>query len=152
YVTTEPSNSLDRPRRAPPVPGSSWMPTRAAASAHWLLRCSVGVTTMTRLTMRLLSRWWATRSAKVVLPAPGVATHRKSLGASDVYRSKASRCHARRLDAVPHGARSGYAGGRESKGEVRMRDGTLLARTARRRERSSLGRVERFVPFFHPEE
>ena len=55
-------------------------PTRAAASAHWVLRCSVGATTVTRSTTPRCSSSAATRSAKVVLPAPGVATARKSRG------------------------------------------------------------------------
>ena len=56
--------------------GSIGIPTRAAASAHCCLRCSVGATTVTRSTTRRLSRSAATVSANVVLPAPGVATAR----------------------------------------------------------------------------
>ena len=49
----------------------------------------------------------AIRSAKVVLPAPGVATARKSLGCSARYRSSASCCQSRSFCAVPQGAREG---------------------------------------------
>ena len=54
------------------------IPTRSAASAHWVFRCSVGATMTIRSTTRLASRLAATVSAKEVLPAPGVATARKS--------------------------------------------------------------------------
>ena len=54
--------------------GSIGMPARAAASAHWSLRCSVGATTVTRSTIRRPSSSAATDRANVVLPAPGVAT------------------------------------------------------------------------------
>ena len=61
--------------------GSIAMPTRAALSAHWRLRWSVGATTVSRCTTPESIRILATRSANVVLPAPGVATVRKSCGA-----------------------------------------------------------------------
>ena len=48
--------------------------------------------------------------AKVVLPAPGVATAIKSRGFVSKYFFIASACQARRLTEVPQGARSGYAG------------------------------------------
>ena len=83
------------------------MPARAAASAHWVLRCSVGATTVTRSTTRRDSSSAATVSAKVVLPAPGVATARKSLGFSVKYASSAAVCQARSFVAVPQAARSG---------------------------------------------
>ena len=83
------------------------MPTLAAASAHWVLRCSVGATTVIRSTTRRASSSAATESAKVVLPAPGVATARKSRGLRSKYAVSAAVCHARRLVAVPHAARSG---------------------------------------------
>lgn len=51
-------------------------------------------------------------SAKVVLPAPGVATARKSRGCSWTYLSIAPCCQARSLPAVPQGARPGKAGER----------------------------------------
>jgi hypothetical protein len=54
----------------------------------------------------------ATRRANVVLPAPGVATARKSCGVDRRYADSASCCQARSFDAVPQGARSGKAGGR----------------------------------------
>ncbi len=60
----------------PEYAGSIGMPTRAAASAHWVLRCSVGVTTVIRSTTLRASSSAAMVSAKVVLPAPGVATAR----------------------------------------------------------------------------
>jgi hypothetical protein len=62
--------------------GSSAMPTAAADAAHWCLRCSVGVTTVIASITRSASSSDATRSAKAVLPAPGVATARKSFGAA----------------------------------------------------------------------
>src|SRR5699024_12675021 len=88
------------------------IPTRAAASAHWVFRCSVGATTVTRCTVRVSRSSAATRSANVVFPAPGVATARKSLEAAAWYASNAAACHARRFPAVPHAARAGEAGER----------------------------------------
>src|SRR5699024_4981455 len=58
------------------------MPTRAAESAHCTFRCSVGATTVTRLTIFWARSSAANRRANVVLPAPGVATARKSFGCS----------------------------------------------------------------------
>src|SRR5690625_1678692 len=87
------------------------MPTRAAASAHWVFRCSVGATTVMRRTVPSDCRLAAICSAKVVLPAPGVATAMKSRGAAVRYCSSASACQARNLGTVPQAARSGYATG-----------------------------------------
>src|SRR5690606_15457343 len=72
------------------------MPLRAAAAAHWCLRCSVGATTVIWSTVRSASNSAATRRANVVLPAPGVATARKSRGLVARYLVRARRCHARR--------------------------------------------------------
>ena len=72
------------------------MPCRAAASAHWYFRCSVGVTTVTEATVRSASSSVATRSPNVVLPAPGVAAARKSRGPRARYLASALRCQARR--------------------------------------------------------
>src|SRR5450631_2156290 len=88
------------------------MPTREAASAHWVLRCSVGATTVTRLIKPMAKSSVARRSAYVVFPAPGVATARKSRGVERRYCVSASACQARSLEAVPHAARSGNAGER----------------------------------------
>ena len=88
------------------------MPTRAAASAHCFLRCSVGATTVICCTTWWCSSHDASVSAKVVLPAPGVATARKSRGCSWTYLSRAPCCQARSLLAVPQGARPGKAGER----------------------------------------
>jgi hypothetical protein len=107
YVVTIPSNCRERALRVFPTPGSRWMPTRAAASAHWTLRCSVGVTTRIRSIVRRAISTEATRKANVVLPAPGVATARKSCWSVDRYASSASCCHARNAEAVPQGARPG---------------------------------------------
>ena len=91
----------------PEYVGSIGMPARAAASAHWVFRCSVGATTVIRSITRRESSSAATVSAKVVLPAPGVATARKSRGFSEKYRSIAPACQARSFVAVPQAARSG---------------------------------------------
>src|SRR6478752_7444104 len=85
---------------------------RAAASAHCFLRCSVGATTVICCTTWWCSSQEARVSANVVLPAPGVATARKSRGCSWMYFSIAPCCQARSLLAVPHGARPGKAGDR----------------------------------------
>src|SRR4051812_2917499 len=87
------------------------MPARLAASAHCVLRCSVGATTTMRSIIRRPSSSLATERAKVVFPAPGVATARKSRGASVKYLVIADCCHARSEVAVPQAARSGQAGG-----------------------------------------
>ena len=67
--------------------GSSLMPIRAAASAHCFFRCSVGATTVICCTTWWCSSQEARVSAKVVFPAPGVATARKSRGCSWMYAS-----------------------------------------------------------------
>src|SRR5690606_13935871 len=92
--------------------GSSLIPIRAAASAHCFFRCSVGATTVICCTTWWCSSHDARVSANVVLPAPGVATARKSRGCSWMYLSIAPCCQARSLLAVPQGARPGHAGGR----------------------------------------
>src|SRR4051794_16524994 len=88
------------------------MPMRAAASAHCFLRCSVGATTVICCTTWWCSSHEARVSAKVVFPAPGVATARKSRGCSWMYFSMAPCCQARSFPAVPQGARPGKAGER----------------------------------------
>ena len=107
YVSATPTKSLlVRPLR-PEYAGSSGMPTFAAASAHCVLRCSVGATTVIRSITRRDSSSAATVSANVVLPAPGVATARKSRCVRSKYAVSAAVCQARRLVAVPQAARSG---------------------------------------------
>src|SRR5690349_3603397 len=73
---------------------------RVAACAHWILRCSVGTTTTTCCTVPSASNSLAMRSAKVVLPAPGVATARKSLGLAARYLTNARRCQLRKFWAL----------------------------------------------------
>src|SRR5690625_3792087 len=75
--------------------GSSDKPTRAAAADHCTFKCSVGTTTITRSTVRESTNSVATRSAKVVLPAPGVATAMKPLGLVAKNLSSAACCQAR---------------------------------------------------------
>lgn len=105
------------------------MPTRAAASAHWCLRCSVGATTVMSVTTPRSSSSVATWSAKVVLPAPGVATVRKSRPpAAELsrYAVRAASCHARNFRAVPQAARSGNAGDRWWAAEVLIGPATIV--------------------------
>src|SRR6478609_8212750 len=88
--------------------GSSDMPTPAAACAHCILRCLVGTTTVIRSTTPSASNSPAIRRANAVLPAPGVATARKSRGRAARYRTKARRCqprNARVLGARVHNLR-----------------------------------------------
>ena len=59
------------------------------------------------LPLEVLGGGHARRSAKVVLPAPGVAAARKSRGSCAKYASSASACQARNRSAVPRAARSG---------------------------------------------
>src|SRR5699024_5943329 len=80
------------------------MPTRAAAWAHWYFRCSVGATTVTWSTVRSTSSSPATRRPKVVLPAPGVATAKKSWGLLVRYLVSARRCQVRSVPPVPFAA------------------------------------------------
>src|ERR1700754_4482182 len=110
YVTATPWYS--RPTGPALYCGSSLIPIRAAASAHCVLRCSVGATTVICCTRWLWSRYDARVSANVVFPAPGVATARKSRGCAATYASIAPCCQARSLPAVPQGARPGKAGDR----------------------------------------
>src|SRR3954471_19985820 len=110
YVTATPWYSL--PSGPALYSGSSLIPIRAAASAHCFFRCSVGATTVTCCTTWWCSSQEARVRAKVVLPAPGVATARKSRGCSWTYLSNAPCCQARSLLAVPQGARPGKAGER----------------------------------------
>src|SRR5690606_19194975 len=98
--------------------GSSLIPIRAAASAHCFFRCSVGATTVICCTTWWCSSHDARVSANVVLPAPGVATARKSRGCSWMYLSIAPCCQARSLLAVPQGARPGNAGDRWCEAEA----------------------------------
>src|SRR4029453_5336958 len=58
--------------------GSRCSPNPAAASAHWSFRCEVGATTTRRRPGLSARSCTAAHRAKVVLPAPGVATARKS--------------------------------------------------------------------------
>src|SRR5579875_1153245 len=77
--------------------GSRWTPNRAAAAAHWSLRWAVGATTTSRRGPSLsASRLTAAVRAKVVLPAPGVATARKSGSGQAWKRSRATFCQGRR--------------------------------------------------------
>ena len=78
----------------------------------------MGATTVMRSMTRRARSSAARRRAKVVLPAPGVATARKSRGISARYCSRASACQARSLPAVPQAARSGKDGERCSAAEV----------------------------------
>src|SRR5699024_12830341 len=98
------------------------MPTRAAASAHWVFRCSVGATTVMRRTVPSDSSAAAICSAKVVLPAPGVATARKSLGARLRYSSSEigrASCRERVEDAGGGGAvKKKKEGGQEAGRDV----------------------------------
>src|SRR5579859_757410 len=75
--------------------GSSCTPTEPAAAAHWCFKCSVGVTTVTASTVPSASSSAAIRRAKVVLPAPGVATARKSSSRRRRYSTSERRCQAR---------------------------------------------------------
>jgi hypothetical protein len=81
--------------------GSSWSPSRWAASDHWIFRWLVGATTTSRpppvgtLGAHAARVARAQVSANVVLPAPGVATARKSGSGEARNRSKAARCHGR---------------------------------------------------------
>src|SRR5680860_1557352 len=64
----------------PAMAGSRLIPIRSAAWAHCVLRWSVGATTTMRSTTFRCNKSAAIVRAKVVLPAPGVATVRKSRG------------------------------------------------------------------------
>ena len=76
--------------------GSRCRPKRSAAAAHWPFRCCVGATT-TRLRPGCAARSCrAAVSAKVVFPAPGVATARKSSPSREANTSSAFFCHFRR--------------------------------------------------------
>ena len=55
----------------------------------------MGATTVTRSTVPSASSSAAIRSAKVVFPAPGVATARKSVSRRRRYSTMARRCQAR---------------------------------------------------------
>ena len=60
--------------------GSSARPKPAAASAHCVLRCLVGSTTVIRSVVASARSSDTTRRAIAVLPDPGVATVRKPCG------------------------------------------------------------------------
>ena len=81
------------------------MPTRAAASAHCRLRWSVGATTVMRSMIRRARSSAARRSAKVVLPAPGVAAARKSRGSvGEVLLERLGLPRAQLAGGAPGGA------------------------------------------------
>lgn len=74
---------------------SKWSPNLSAADAHCVFKCAVGATTITRHRRSVITHR-AADSAKVVFPAPGVATAKKS-GNSDARNfSSAARCQGRR--------------------------------------------------------
>src|SRR6188472_4425315 len=74
--------------------GSRWSWSRAAAWAHWSFRCAVGATTTTGAGRRARTVRSAVR-ANVVLPAPGVATARKSGCDEAAKRARAACCQGR---------------------------------------------------------
>ncbi len=74
--------------------GSRCRENPAAARAHWCFRWAVGATTTSR-DGRLPSSWRAAVSANVVLPAPGVATARKSRLGEATKPSRAAFCQRR---------------------------------------------------------
>src|SRR6478736_1113731 len=76
--------------------GSRWSWSRAAACAHWSLRCAVGAT-ITTGAGRLARTWRRAVCANVVLPAPGVATARKSGCGEAEKRARAACCQGRSL-------------------------------------------------------
>ena len=78
--------------------------TGSAASAHWTLRCEVGATTTSRRRRLAARSCTAAHRAKVVLPAPGVATARKSGASAAASRSRARFCHGRRRTLRAMGA------------------------------------------------
>lgn len=86
------------------------MPTRAAASAHCVFKCSVGATTVTADTTPRLNSSDAARNANVVFPAPGVATAKKSCGSAPKYCCNACRCHNRKPLAFINTGNPGAAG------------------------------------------
>ena len=90
------------------------MPLAAAASAHCCFRCSVGTTTATAATVRSAISSPAIRSANAVLPAPGVATARKSRGPVRRYRVIARRCHTRNAGTPETVPSDGALSGRSS--------------------------------------
>src|SRR5579875_1773736 len=95
--------------------GSRWTPKRAAAAAHWSLRWAVGATTTSRRGPSLsASRLTAAVRANVVLPAPGVATARKSGSGQAWKRSRATFCQGRRRTrrVTGRGVERGAARGR----------------------------------------
>ena len=67
----------------------------------------MGHATVTLWTSPVESSSVAMRRAKVVLPAPGVATARKSSGMSARYVLSAASCQARSGREVPQAARCG---------------------------------------------
>ena len=75
--------------------GSRCRSSASAASAHWVFRCWVGATTTRRRRGCSARCWRAAASAKVVLPAPGVATARKSGPGRARKASRAAFCQRR---------------------------------------------------------
>ena len=122
--------------------GSSAMPTRAAAAAHWSLRCSVGTTTVIWSTVRSASSSAAIRRANVVLPAPGVATARKSRGLAPRYFTNARRCQPRKawVSGAAYARTQGLLTDRGAVYYNGFRRRTSAARAAPRVERVSRGR------------
>ena len=112
------------------------MSIRSAACAHWNFRCCVGTTTTTRRIARARSARRAAVRAKVVLPAPGVATARKLGDELASNCASASRCHARN-PAVPRRAGWGEVGSRPVieapwvKKKVYAREGPYRGRSRR---------------------
>ena len=89
--------------------GSRCRSSRAAARDHCSLRCWVGATTTTRRVGCSLRCCTAAVRANVVLPAPGVATARKSAPSWAWNRSRAAFCQGRRR--TDRGITPGVCGG-----------------------------------------
>src|SRR4029453_16719234 len=135
YVTTAPWKSRDECTSAFRKLASSSTPTRAAAPAHCVLRCSVGPPTVTASTVRSASSSAAIRNANVVLPAPGVATARKSADLRRRYSPGAWRRQAGRGGSLPGARRGELLEFREGRSQA----GPLHVQATRKRPRGGRG-------------
>ena len=152
YVTATPSTSSRQAPSALRQRGSRCSPTRSAASAHCARRAVVGQTTMTWEAPAARIAW----QAASVLPAPGVATSRKSARGCAAWRARNSACHGR--GAITPAARpspgcsAGTAPARSPAPSRRLRSPPARGRhaspaaTAHRTRRSALARRGRAQP------
>ena len=131
YEVTTPCMSAGSFPSADDHCGSRWSENAAAACAHCTFRWAVGATTIRRRGL-MASSCRAAVSAKVVLPAPGVATARKSGLDASTNWSRAAFCHGLSRTIRVIWASPGRARAREPTRRLGLREEANPIRAANR--------------------